>query len=503
MTASPLPGERVPLPEGLTRLSDGSLRADGVDGVAVIGPAAVAASRTVSVEAGLRVLEALGGTHLPRVGPTAPTAPATAAGEALTTASTTARRPGLRPVAAEEAFDAAEVVPGEPGDETTLLRPVALVTELPHDRDASLTLPGTEDAADTAGADGAGNADSVGNSVGSADSAGSAAGVVSVAGTADLIGGRSTEASGGPSQEEDESAPVAEPVSEPASESAAPSLAESSPEIPETGVWEDPDDSPEPVGEGREDTGADDSDTDTDGIDTFPDYPEPEPGSGRRPRGAHRAPSAPSASSGSRPTADTPTAPDNSKSKQPQPVRAPQPLEALPNTEVVSASEAALIAAPPVRASICPQGHANPPEIRDCLTCSQPLAGVFSYVRRPALATLTLSTGAAVEVAGDVVVGRAPQLQRGGDPHIVALVAVPSPQHMVSRSHLMLTTSGWSILVQDLGSSNGTVLARPGATPVLLGSGILTPVFMGDLMDIGDGVTLRIDPPAWLRPRSG
>ena len=145
----------------------------------------------------------------------------------------------------------------------------------------------------------------------------------------------------------------------------------------------------------------------------------------------------------------------------------------------------------PVRASICPQGHANPPEIRDCLTCSQPLTGMFSYVRRPALATLTLSTGAAVEVAGDVVIGRAPQVQAGGDPHIVALVPVASPQHMVSRSHLMLTTSGWS------------VLARPGATPVLLGSGMPTPVFMGDLMDVGDGVTLRIDPPSWLRLRSG
>ena len=216
-----------------------------------------------------------------------------------------------------------------------------------------------------------------------------------------------------------------------------------------------------------------------------------------------RAPTAPSASSGGSPTANTPTAPDNSKSKQPQPVREPQPLEALPNTEVVSASEAALIAAPPVRASICPQGHASPPELRECLICSQPLTGVISYVRRPALATLTLSTGAAVEVAGDVVIGRAPQVQAGGDPHIVTLVPVASPQHMVSRSHLMLTTSGWSVLAQDLGSSNGTVLARPGATPILLGSGMPTPVFMGDLMDVGDGVTLRIDPPSWLRPRSG
>ena len=459
MTALSLPGERVPLPEGLTRLSDGSVRVDGADGVAVITPTAGAASRTVSIETGLRVLDALGGTYLPRVGPTATATPA-----------------------AEEATQ-----PAEPGDETTLLKPVALVTELPQD-----TAPTALEAEGVLGSE----ADDVPSGADAPDVAavGTVAATAGVSeaseamGVADVADGRGAGTPAGATGED------------PAVEPAASSVAESAPEMLETGVWEDPDDSAGSSDGSRNDSGTGGSETGD--VSTFPDYPEPEPGSGRRRRGAHRAPSAPTASSSGQPTADTPTAPDNSKSKQPQPVRAPQPLEALPNTEVVSASEAALIAAPPVRASICPQGHANPPEIRDCLTCSQPLTGMFSYVRRPALATLTLSTGAAIEVAGDVVVGRAPQVQRGGDPHIVALVTVPSPQHMVSRSHLILTTSGWSILAQDLGSSNGTVLARPGATPVLLGSGMPTPVFMGDLMDIGDGVTLRIDPPAWLRPRS-
>ena len=459
MTALSLPGERVPLPEGLTRLSDGSVRVDGADGVAVISPAAGAASRTVSIETGLRVLDALGGTYLPRVGPTATATPA-----------------------AEEVTQ-----PAEPGDETTLLKPVALVTELPQDT-ASTALEaegvlGSEADDVPSGADAPDVA-----AVGTVAATAGVSEASEAMGVADVADGRGAGTPAGATGED------------PAAEPAASSVAESAPEMLETGVWEDPDDSAGSADGSRNGSGTGGSETGD--VSTFPDYPEPEPGSGRRRRGAHRAPSAPTASSAGQPTADTPTAPDNSKSKQPQPVRAPQPLEALPNTEVVSASEAALIAAPPVRASICPQGHANPPEIRDCLTCSQPLTGMFSYVRRPALATLTLSTGAAIEVAGDVVVGRAPQVQRGGDPHIVALVTVPSPQHMVSRSHLILTTSGWSILAQDLGSSNGTVLARPGATPVLLGSGMPTPVFMGDLMDIGDGVTLRIDPPAWLRPRS-
>ena len=477
MTISPvpspsLPRERVPLPEGLTRLSDGALRVDGVDGTAVINPAAGSQAGGVSVETGLRVLQALGGTYLPTVGPAAPATPAALSApspqEAAPSRAAALRRSDLRSMAPEPSG----IVPAEPSDETTLLRPITPIS--PISGSPQEAAPELEQEPQPA---------PVPLEVPSPAAADSPTEVAS-------------PAQAPPSDEAPSSAEAATPAE-------SDSSTDSAPELLETGVWEDPDDPIEPPQELSQTTEAAAEGLETGDVSPFPDYPEPEPGSGRRRRGAHRAPTAPSASSGGSPTANTPTAPDNSKSKQPQPVREPQPLEALPNTEVVSASEAALIAAPPVRASICPQGHPNPPELRECLICAQPLTGVFSYVRRPALATLTLSTGAAVEVAGDVVIGRAPQVQAGGDPHIVALVPVASPQHMVSRSHLMLTTSGWSVLAQDLGSSNGTVLARPGATPVLLGSGMPTPVFMGDLMDVGDGVTLRIDPPSWLRLRSG
>ena len=473
MTISPvpspsLPRERIPLPEGLTRLSDGALRVDGVDGTAVINPAAGSQAGGVSVETGLRVLQALGGTYLPTVGPAAPAAlSAPSPQDAAPSRAAALRRSDLRSMALQPSG----IVPAEPSDETTLLRPITPISGSPQE---AAPEPEPEQEPQPA---------PVPLEVPSPAAADSPTEVAS-------------PAQAPPSAEAPSSAEAATPAE-------SDSSTDSAPELLETGVWEDPDDTIEPQQQLSQTTEGAAEGLETGDVSPFPDYPEPEPGSGRRRRGAHRAPTAPSASSGGSPTANTPTAPDNSKSKQPQPVREPQPLEALPNTEVVSASEAALIAAPPVRASICPQGHPNPPELRECLICAQPLTGVFSYVRRPALATLTLSTGAAVEVAGDVVIGRAPQVQAGGDPHIVALVPVASPQHMVSRSHLMLTTSGWSVLAQDLGSSNGTVLARPGATPVLLGSGMPTPVFMGDLMDVGDGVTLRIDPPSWLRLRSG
>ena len=496
MTISPvpspsLPRERVPLPEGLTRLSDGALRVDGVDGTAVINPAAGSQAGGVSVETGLRVLQALGGTYLPTVGPAAPAAlSAPSPQDAAPSRAAALRRSDLRSMAPEPSG----IVPAEPSDETTLLRPITPISPIsgspqeaapaPELEPEPAPQPGPEQEQEPAPLE-----------VPSPTAADSPAEVVSP-----VPAPSSAEAA---SPAEVVSPVPAPPSAETVSSAESDSSTDSAPELLETGVWEDPDDPIEPPQELSQSTEAAAGGLETGDVSPFPDYPEPEPGSGRRRRGAHRAPTAPSASSGGSPTANTPTAPDNSKSKQPQPVREPQPLEALPNTEVVSASEAALIAAPPVRASICPQGHPNPPELRECLICAQPLTGVFSYVRRPALATLTLSTGAAIEVAGDVVIGRAPQVQAGGDPHIVALVPVASPQHMVSRSHLMLTTSGWSVLAQDLGSSNGTVLARPGATPVLLGSGMPTPVFMGDLMDVGDGVTLRIDPPSWLRLRSG
>jgi len=462
-----LPRERIPLPEGLTRLSDGALRVDGVDGTAVINPAAGSQAGGVSVETGLRVLQALGGTYLPTVGPAAPAAlSAPSPQDAAPSRAAALRRSDLRSMAPQPSG----IVPAEPSDETTLLRPITPISGSPQEA-APEPEPEPEPALEPEPLE------------------------VPSPAAADSPTEVASPAQAPPSAEAPSSAEAATPAE-------SDSSTDSAPELLETGVWEDPDDPVEPQ-QLSQTTEAAAEGLETGDVSPFPDYPEPEPGSGRRRRGAHRAPTAPSASSGGSPTANTPTAPDNSKSKQPQPVREPQPLEALPNTEVVSASEAALIAAPPVRASICSQGHPNPPELRECLICAQPLPGVTSYVRRPALATLTLSTGAAVEVAGDVVIGRAPQVQAGGDPHIVALVPVASPQHMVSRSHLMLTTSGWSVLAQDLGSSNGTVLARPGATPVLLGSGMPTPVFMGDLMDVGDGVTLRIDPPSWLRLRRG
>ena len=245
-----------------------------------------------------------------------------------------------------------------------------------------------------------------------------------------------------------------------------------------------------------------------------PAYPEPEPGSGRRrrrpgaatPGAASRRPSSPAESA--RPPRRPPWADQHR----------PAPTEVISSGASASGASASGASAPTagymtfarsqdagamsapqsvvplVWASVCAAGHVNPPDAPGCLSCSAPLTGERRQVPLPVLATLVLSTGWSVPVRGEIIIGRAPRARPGCAPG-TSLVQVPSPTQTVSRSHLQVTTAGWSVLALDLDSNNGTVLARPGMSPVLLATSLPTPLFVGDLLDVGDGVTLRIDPP--------
>ena len=240
-----------------------------------------------------------------------------------------------------------------------------------------------------------------------------------------------------------------------------------------------------------------------------PTYPEPEPGSGRRRRRAGAA--TPGAASRRPPSPAEPERPSRRTPWVDQ--HRPAPTEVISSGASASGAsaptagymtfarsqDAGAMSAPQsvvplVWASVCAAGHVNPPDAPGCLSCSAPLTGERRQVPLPVLATLVLSTGWSVPVRGEIIIGRAPRARPGCAPG-TSLVQVPSPTQTVSRSHLQVTTAGWSVLALDLDSNNGTVLARPGMSPVLLATSLPTPLFVGDLLDVGDGVTLRIDPP--------
>ncbi|MBE6475960.1 MAG: FHA domain-containing protein [Actinomyces succiniciruminis] len=256
----------------------------------------------------------------------------------------------------------------------------------------------------------------------------------------------------------------------------------------ETGAWADPDHAPRSVP--LPETGvwvdtadeADEAAPHAQGDQEDEEQPEPGAGSGRRRRG-RRVDSAdvPALAPASADTADAAASPDSGGDA----------------TQTLGEATIALVteATPPlVRAVMCAAGHPNPPDAAACQACAAPLTGEIRQVPRPVLAVLTLSTGQAVPVRGDVVVGRAPQAPAGSETS-TQLLTVPSPAHFVSRSHLEVSVAGWSLLARDLGSANGTVLVRAGMPPVLLASALPTPLIVGDLLDVGDGVTLRVDPP--------
>jgi hypothetical protein len=78
-------------------------------------------------------------------------------------------------------------------------------------------------------------------------------------------------------------------------------------------------------------------------------------------------------------------------------------------------------------------------------------------------------------------------------------VVVPSPHQEISSTHLEVRpgtgADQGSAVVTDLGSTNGTVVIQPGLPPEDLLAGVTVPLVPGAILDLGDGVTIRVATP--------
>lgn len=106
---------------------------------------------------------------------------------------------------------------------------------------------------------------------------------------------------------------------------------------------------------------------------------------------------------------------------------------------------------------------------------------------------LLLSTGAEVSLDRTVLLGRAPQVARVTNRELPRLVAVPSPQQDISRTHAEVRAEGEHVLVTDLHSTNGVHVSRQGEGARRLHPGEPSVVVPGELVDLGDGVTFTVD----------
>ncbi|WP_104191492.1 FHA domain-containing protein [Cryobacterium sp. Y82] len=114
----------------------------------------------------------------------------------------------------------------------------------------------------------------------------------------------------------------------------------------------------------------------------------------------------------------------------------------------------------------------------------------------PRYGRLLVSGGTEVLLDRSAVIGRKPSAARFTADRMPHLVTVPSPQQDISRSHLEVRCEGESVLAVDLGTTNGTRLLRSGADPVRLHPQEPTMLVHGDVLDLGDAITVTYREPA-------
>lgn len=144
---------------------------------------------------------------------------------------------------------------------------------------------------------------------------------------------------------------------------------------------------------------------------------------------------------------------------------------------------------PRVPAKRCVNAHLNAPHAYLCRVCSTPdfLGNVIEVVR-PSLGALEFSTGQSVQVDRPVFIGRSPTAAMLGD-QVPALVALANPD--VSRSHLEVRLEGWTVLVVDLNSSNGTVVTAPGKSPRRLRPNEPMQITPGTEVEVAEAITFK------------
>jgi pSer/pThr/pTyr-binding forkhead associated (FHA) protein len=92
-----------------------------------------------------------------------------------------------------------------------------------------------------------------------------------------------------------------------------------------------------------------------------------------------------------------------------------------------------------------------------------------------------------------VLLGRAPQAVRVSGRELPRLVAVPSPQQDISRTHAEVRVEGEEVLVTDLDSTNGVHVLQPGRGARRLRPGEPRSVRVDETIDLGDGVTFIVE----------
>lgn len=134
-----------------------------------------------------------------------------------------------------------------------------------------------------------------------------------------------------------------------------------------------------------------------------------------------------------------------------------------------------------IEAAHCQDGHANPPLSAACYRCGISLIDdqSLSLIDQPTVGRIVFPGGQGVPLDRDLELGRKPSPASGVHPVII-------DHAEVSRSHAALTVEGWTVLLTDLGSRNGTWVVPPNdVTPVRLDSEVSHVLEHGSRVHVG------------------
>ena len=110
-------------------------------------------------------------------------------------------------------------------------------------------------------------------------------------------------------------------------------------------------------------------------------------------------------------------------------------------------------------------------------------------------AVLVFGNGDRIPVDRAVLIGRNPKVSGVVDAELPRIMKYDGPGHGLSRTHAEVRVHDGDLVVEDLQSTNGTEVQRPGELRERIESGVPTAISFGTTIVFGDELTCQVEAP--------
>lgn len=168
-----------------------------------------------------------------------------------------------------------------------------------------------------------------------------------------------------------------------------------------------------------------------------------------------------------------------------------KPLEFTEGNGQVETGPIATVAPAP-EPDITPEPVAEPQPVIGPEPVVEPAPDLAPSPARAEFGVLRLHDGRAIRIEPHMIIGRSPRAERIAAAHLPTLVKLDAVPADISRNHARVTVDGGAVRVEDLGSSNGTLVIADDGSQHRLGQGESASIGGGSVIDLG-GVRLAVE----------